>query len=49
MSYPGRMATMVVDHGAIAGAIGTAELELAERLTIGDLVHPDRVLRGAGG
>jgi DNA-binding GntR family transcriptional regulator len=41
-----RMATTVDDHEAIAGAIGSADLELAERLTSEHLKNADRALRG---
>jgi DNA-binding GntR family transcriptional regulator len=41
-----RMATTISDHEAIADAIGAADLELAERLTIAHLANADRVLRG---
>jgi DNA-binding GntR family transcriptional regulator len=42
-----RMTTTIDDHEAIAEAIGTADLELAERLTREHLRHADRALRGA--
>ena len=41
-----RMAKTVDDHEAIAGAIGSADLELAERLTSEHLENADRALRG---
>ena len=41
-----RMAHTVADHEAIADAIGSADLELAERLTREHLDSADRTLRG---
>jgi DNA-binding GntR family transcriptional regulator len=44
-----RMATTVVDHQAIADAIGAGDADPADRLTREHLAHADLALRGAGG
>jgi DNA-binding GntR family transcriptional regulator len=42
-----RMRATVADHEAIAAAIGTGDLSLADRLTAEHLANADRALRGA--